>query len=80
MIPVSGDEYIRPIKRKVSNSELIEPLGATAWLHILDNTDGIVGNEPMKRLTFTPDNPFGIAGTDYSEEYTWTAIPLFTSP
>ena len=26
MIPVSGDEYIRPIKRKVSNSELVEPL------------------------------------------------------
>ena len=48
-----------------------------AWLHVLDNTDGIPENEPMKKLTFSAENPFGKPDKDYSKEYTWTATPLF---
>jgi len=48
-----------------------------AWLHILDNTDGIPENTPIKKVAFSQDNPFGIAGKDYSSEYNVTSIPLY---
>ena len=48
-----------------------------AWLHILNNTEGIEGDEPERRLTFSEENPFGDPGVDYSAGFTVTSIPLF---
>lgn len=39
------------------------------YLHVLDNTEGIEGNEPLMRPTFTPANPFGKPGENYSKSY-----------
>lgn len=47
-----------------------------AWLHVLDNTEGIPGNDPMQEVTFSPDHPFGIPGRDYSEEFLVTTTAL----
>lgn len=51
----------------------------TAWLHVLDNTDGLKENEPIRLLTFSPRHPFGSPGENYSEEYSVTSTPLFAS-
>lgn len=48
-----------------------------AWLHIMDNTDGVEGAVPIKELTFSQDNPFGIRGTDYDAEYQVISKPLY---
>jgi hypothetical protein len=55
-------------------------VGPSAWLHVMDNTDGIKGNDPLRELTFTPENPFGEPGVDYSREYPVTSTPLYTLP
>ena len=47
-----------------------------AYLHILDNTEGIEGMEPLRTLSFSEDSPFGIPGVDHSESFTVTTIPL----
>lgn len=49
----------------------------TAWLHILDNTEGIETNEPEEVLSFSKDNPFGVPDVDYSGSFTVTSIPLY---
>ena len=48
-----------------------------AWLHTLHDTEGIEGNEPWRQLSFSREIPFGIPGTDYSEEFKVTSIPLY---
>lgn len=50
----------------------------TAWLHVLDNTEGIEGNEPDRRLSFSESSPFGISGVDHSSEFPVTKIPLYS--
>lgn len=50
----------------------MEKITPTAWLHQLDTTDGIPGNEAQQVLSFQPDNPFGVPGVDYSESFPWT--------
>lgn len=49
----------------------------TAWLHILDNTEGIETNELWEVLSFSKDHPFGTPGIDYSDSFTVTSIPLY---
>lgn len=49
-----------------------------AWLHILDNTEGIEGNEPEKRLTFSEESPFGIPGIDHSDTFAVRSVPLYS--
>ena len=51
-----------------------------AWLHTMDNTEGIEGNEPWCRLSFNAENPFGVPGEDYSETYPVTSEPLYPRP
>ena len=61
-----------------TNTKLSDVAGSpVAWLHILDNTDGIEENKPCRELTFTEDSPFGVAGVDYSAEYPITSTPLY---
>lgn len=52
---------------------------ATAWVHTLDNTDGLSGNKPYVVLTSSKKNPFGKPGIDYSKSYPVTSEPLFTA-
>ena len=51
-----------------------------AWLHTLDNTEGIEGNEPLTELSFSPESPFGVPGRDHSEEFRVTSTPLYSEP
>ena len=62
------------IDEEIWGSTSSEPV---AWLHMLDNTDGIEGNEPMKELSFSPEHPFGEPGRDYDETYLVVSVPLF---
>lgn len=43
-----------------------------AWLHTMVDEMG----DPRQKLTFFSDNPWGVPGRDYSEQYTVTAQPL----
>ncbi|MGF6641862.1 hypothetical protein [Paraburkholderia sp. MM6662-R1] len=50
-----------------------------AWMHVLDNTEGIEGNEPIVRFSEDSDEfPFGIPGEDFSESYPVISTPLYT--
>jgi hypothetical protein len=51
-----------------------------AWMHVLDNTEGIEENEPEIIFTTCEENPFGVAGEDYSESYPVISQPLYTTP
>ena len=51
-----------------------------AWLHTLDNTDGIPENKPWRELSFYPQHPLGGLGADYSSEYRITSEPLYLHP
>lgn len=77
----AGAEFDTYVERwKNRRSKALSNGHAEAWLHVLDNTDGIPENTPMKQLTFSPDNPFGKPGEDYSAEYEVTSIPLYKKP
>ncbi len=49
---------------------------AVAWEHAMDNTEGIPGNRPQVLLTYSPANPFGRPGVDYSESFSVTSRAL----
>ena len=49
-----------------------------AYLHILDNTEGIEGNKPLEVLSFSKDSPFGKPGVDHSDSFTVETIPLYS--
>lgn len=55
-------------------------LKPVAWMHTLDNTEGIEGNEPEVVVTFSKKNPFGRPGIDYSKSFPVTSIPLYSAP
>jgi len=48
-----------------------------AWLHTMDNTEGIPENEPYQLLSFSPNSPFGRPGVDYSESFPVTSQSLY---
>lgn len=51
-----------------------------AWMHTLDNTEGIEGNAPCVIFSSEPAHPFGIAGEDFSKTYPVTSAPLYAAP
>ena len=51
-----------------------------AWMHTLDNTEGLETNEPEVIFTSSERNPFGKAGRDYSRSYKVTSVALYTHP
>lgn len=58
-----------------------QPVGApVAWMHVMDNTDGIKGNKPWVVFTASKKNPFGKPGIDYSKSYPVTSTPLYAAP
>jgi len=48
-----------------------------AWLHTMDNTEGLKENEPERVLSFSAIHPFGRSGIDYSDTFPVTSEPLF---
>ena len=48
-----------------------------AWMHTMDNTEGIKGNKPWTVITTSKRNPFGKPGIDYSASYPVTSEPLY---
>jgi len=42
------------------------------YVHVMDSTDGCAENMPQRRATFSPKNPFGVPGRDYSDSFAWT--------
>ena len=53
---------------------------SVAWMHTMDNTEGHKENKPYVLFTKSKQNPFGVAGRDYSKSYPVTKQPLYTSP
>ena len=53
--------------------------GPVAWMHVMDNTEGIPENEPWVKITQSPENPFGVPGEDYSESFPVTSTPLYAA-
>lgn len=72
-----ADAILAAIAKHEEDRVVGEPV---AWMHTMDSTDGIEGNEPRKALTFSEENPFGVPGRDYSETYPVTSTPLFAAP
>lgn len=70
---VDGDQ---PVSSEVG-IPTSQPIG---YMHTLDNTDGIPGNEPMCEFSRSAENPFGEPGVDYSPEYQWTVRPIYITP
>jgi hypothetical protein len=52
-----------------------------AWMHIMDNTEGIKANGAgIVSITQKRKHPFGKAGIDFSKSYPVTSTPLYTHP
>lgn len=51
-----------------------------AWLHTLDNTEGIPSNTPERCLSFSKKSPFGVPGVDHSKSYPVTKTALYEHP
>lgn len=51
-------------------------LRTVAWVHIMDNTEGIEENEPWTRISFDEKNPFGVSGIDFSASSSVRSFPL----
>lgn len=49
---------------------------AAAWLHTMHQE----GGQKMRSVSFTKDNPWGVAGKNYSAEYPVTCEPLYLRP
>ena len=50
----------------------------TAWLHILGNEENCPGTEPLQKLSFLKESPFGLPGRDHSIGFPVISIPLFS--
>lgn len=74
------EAWARADERRKARAELIAEMVPEAWLHTMDNTDGIPGNEPHEVVTFDDHHPFGRPGVDYSETYPVTSQPLAIIP
>ena len=52
-----------------------------AWMHIMDNTEGIKANGAgIVSITQKRKHPFGKVGIDFSKSYLVTSTPLYTHP
>jgi hypothetical protein len=50
-----------------------------AWMHVMDNTEGIKSNKPYVVFTASKKHPFGKPGIDYSESFPVTSTPLYAA-
>lgn len=64
--------------KAIKELESQEPV---AWMHIMDNTEGIKANGAgIVSITQKRKHPFGKAGIDFSKSYPVTSTPLYTHP
>ena len=62
----------------IAGLESQEPV---AWMHIMDNTEGIKANGAgIVSITQKRKHPFGKPGIDFSKSYPVTSTPLYTHP
>jgi len=60
------------------NKEKQKPV---AWLHRMDNTEGIKSNgKGIVLIDQYRRHPFGLVGVDFDESYPITSTPLYTAP
>jgi hypothetical protein len=72
-------EFAKLVAAKaIAELESQEPV---AWMHIMDNTEGIKANGAgIVSITQKRKHPFGKAGIDFSKSYLVTSTPLYTHP
>ena len=59
----------------------LESQEPVAWMHIMDNTEGIKANGAgIVSITQKRKHPFGKVGIDFSKSYPVTSTPLYTHP
>ena len=72
------DAAIQAGRQAIAGLESQEPV---AWMHIMDNTEGIKANGAgIVSITQKRKHPFGKAGIDFSKSYPVTSTPLYTHP
>jgi hypothetical protein len=86
---IEMDEAITSIKEAIREHAMyeVQRLGQeieqepVAWMHIMDNTEGIKANGAgIVSITQKRKHPFGKAGIDFSKSYPVTSTPLYTHP
>jgi hypothetical protein len=66
------------LRQAIAELESQKPV---AWMHIMDNTEGIKANGAgIVSITQKRKHPFGKAGIDFSKSYPVTSTPLYTHP
>jgi len=71
-------DAITSLQQAIAQLESKEPV---AWMHIMDNTEGIKANGAgIVSITQKRKHPFGKAGIDFSKSYPVTSTPLYTHP
>jgi hypothetical protein len=66
------------LRQAIAELESQEPV---AWMHIMDNTEGIKANGAgIVSITQKRKHPFGKVGIDFSKSYPVTSTPLYTHP
>lgn len=70
-------EAITSLRQAIAKAEKQEPV---AWMHIMDNTEGIKANGAgIVSITQKRKHPFGKVGIDFSKSYSVTSTPLYTT-
>jgi hypothetical protein len=56
-------------------------LKPVAWMHVMDNTEGIKSNgKGIVSITQKRKHPFGKPGVDFSKSFPVTSTPLYNTP
>jgi len=68
---------ITALRQAIKQAEKKKPV---AWLHRMDNTEGIKSNgKGIVLIDQYRRHPFGLVGVDFDESYPITSTPLYTS-
>jgi len=68
---------ITALRQAIKQAEKKKPV---AWLHRMDNTEGIKSNgKGIVLIDEYRPHPFGLVGVDFDESYPITSTPLYTS-
>jgi hypothetical protein len=86
---LKADESIESLRQAIREHAMyeVQRLGQeieqepVAWMHIMDNTEGIKANGAgIVSITKKRKHPFGKVGIDFSKSYQVTSTPLYTNP
>ena len=69
---------ITALRQAIKQAEKKKPV---AWLHRMDNTEGIKSNgKGVVLIDEYRPHPFGLVGVDFDESYPITSTPLYAAP